>query len=675
LPTASSNSPICVGTLLMLTGGGTEAAYAWSGPNNFTSSQQSPTIANVSIASMGNYTLMVTNANGCTSTIMTSVTVNVNPIPTASSNSPICAGTALTLTGDGIGTVYAWTGANNFTSSQQNPSIANASVAATGNYTLTVTNANGCTSSVTTSVTVNANPTATASSNSPIYAKTTLNLTGAGGGTYAWAGPNLFTSSSQNPSVTNVSTADSGIYTLTVTTNGCTNLATTSVTIFPAVIIYVNKSNTNGFQDGTNWTKAFSNLQSAIATASAILDSPVEIWVAKGTYKPTANTDRSISFTPPSGVKMYGGFVGTETLLSQRNFRTNETLLSGDIGTVDLATDNSTHIVKIIDGNNQTLIDGFSIKYGYAVANSSALTADNVSATPQAPVSSESGGAIYIQNSGPTIANCIIQSNTGIFGAGIYSEVKSVTNIKFCYISGNSATFGGGIYNMNSNSEVCNTVISGNKALGGAMYNNNSSPTITNATISGNDGTVGGIFNNTPSIPIIKNSIIWNNSGATNSYSIITYSIVQGGYTGVGNMNLDPKFVSSQPYGLAPITTGNYHVLAGSPSNDMGENGKISTTDIDLDGNLRRNAGGIVDMGAYEFNGFNTGLIISIIAGNWEDASTWNLNRIPTLTDNVIININHTVTVNGMGEAKSLEYRTNGKVNFGNSNAQLKMGF
>jgi hypothetical protein len=140
-------------------------------------------------------------------------------------------------------------------------------------------------------------------------------------------------------------------------------------------------------------------------------------------------------------------------------------------------------------------------------------------------------------------------------------------------------------------------------------------------------------------------------------------------------MNLDPKFVSAQPYGLAPITTGNYHVLAGSPSNDMGENGSITTTDLDLDGNLRRNAGGVVDMGAYEFNGFNTGLIISIISGNWEDASTWNLNRIPTLTDNVIININHTVTVNSIGEAKSLEYRTNAMVNFGNLNAKLKMGF
>lgn len=66
-----------------------------------------------------------------------------------------------------------------------------------------------------------------------------------------------------------------------------------------------------------------------------------------------------------------------------------------------------------------------------------------------------------------------------------------------------------------------NSVISGNKALNEAMYDNNSNPNKFSASISGNDGTIEGIFNNALSIPILKNSIIWNNSGATNSFSLI----------------------------------------------------------------------------------------------------------------------------------------------------------
>lgn len=80
-------------------------------------------------------------------------------------------------------------------------------------------------------------------------------------------------------------------------------------------------------------------------------------------------------------------------------------------------------------------------------------------------------------------------------------------------------------------------------------------------------------------------------------------------------------------------------------------------------------------MDAYKFNGFNTGIVISILSINWEDITTWNLSRIPTLTDNIIIDVNHTVIVNGTGEAKSIEYRKNAIVKFGNLNASLRMGF
>ena len=136
--------------------------YSWTGPNGFTSAVQSPTISAVTAAAAGTYTLTVTNSNGCTASTTVVVTINPLPVPTAGSNSPICAGFTLNLTGNPSGmTSYSWTGPNGFASTTQSPSISNALVAASGTYTLTVTNSNGCNGSATTTVVVNPKPATT----------------------------------------------------------------------------------------------------------------------------------------------------------------------------------------------------------------------------------------------------------------------------------------------------------------------------------------------------------------------------------------------------------------------------------------------------------------------------------------------------------------------------------
>ena len=69
-------------------------------------------------------------------------------------------------------------------------------------------------------------------------------------------------------------------------------------------------------------------------------------------------------------------------------------------------------------------------------------------------------------------------------------------------------------------------------------------------------------------------------------------------------------------------------------------------------------------------------IITSVVSGNWETPATWNLNRVPTTTDNVIIEVNHTVTVNtNDANAKKVETRSNGKVIFNNNTTRLKLGF
>lgn len=106
----------------------------------------------------GHYTVSATNASGTVS-MPNAADIFYYPAPatTAASNSPICAATALNLTGGPSGmTAYAWTGPNGFSSALQNPTLGNATPAASGTYTLTATNSYGC--GVAASVTVTVNP-------------------------------------------------------------------------------------------------------------------------------------------------------------------------------------------------------------------------------------------------------------------------------------------------------------------------------------------------------------------------------------------------------------------------------------------------------------------------------------------------------------------------------------
>ena len=422
-------------------------------------------------------------------------------------------------------------------------------------------------------------------------------------------------------------------------------------------------------QDGNTWATAYGNLQTAVTASTAGL----EVWVAKGTYKPTTTSTRTIYFNVPSGVTVYGGFAGTEAMLTDRNFRTNVTILSGDIGTPTLESDNSYHVVVFNGSSNTTVLDGFTITGGNANFDPKTTFSVTTSLTTS---TIETGGGIVVQNAGmPMIVNCTVINNAAVSGGGLYASDASMPNIMACKFMGNQAGFGAAMYFQDgSNGKINNTLISGNKGIGG-VYNNTSNPMITNTTFSGNGGYNGGIFN-TNSQPVVKNSIIWGNSTPFNdTQSIITYSTIQGGYVGIGNLSGDPKFVNQTPEGLAPNITGDYHLQASSLAIDRGDNGTISLTDKDLDGNLRRFAGGNVDMGAFEFQGSATAnIVISVQSGAWEVNSTWDTGRVPQLGDNVIINNNHNVTISGTGTAKNVEIRTNAKLIHGSASSKLQTG-
>jgi hypothetical protein len=158
------------------------------------------------------------------------------PNPNPSNNGPVCEGDTLFLSAQTIpGASYSWSGPNGFSSNQQNPFVANATSAASGTYTLTVT-AGGCSGqSFTTQATVSAIPSAPSiGSNSPVIVGGTINLTAPtiAGASYNWTGPNGFSSTQQNPSISNATNADSGTYSCFVVVNSCTsNVASIVVSV------------------------------------------------------------------------------------------------------------------------------------------------------------------------------------------------------------------------------------------------------------------------------------------------------------------------------------------------------------------------------------------------------------------------------------------------------------
>ncbi len=226
---ASNTGPYCAGSTVQLNCPTAASSYAWTGPS-FSSGSQNPTIGSSTPAMSGNYTVLVTIGT-CTATATTSVTVNALPTPAPSNTGPYCPGATIQLN-VGAYSTYTWTGPS-FTSNVQNPTIANAQVAHSGMYAVTVQDANGCINTSNTNVLVNPTPVIT-NNNPGTCVNQTINLTSTGGGTYLWTGPMSFSSTAQNPSIPNAVLGMSGPYNLLVTSAaGCTNSAVSNVTVYP----------------------------------------------------------------------------------------------------------------------------------------------------------------------------------------------------------------------------------------------------------------------------------------------------------------------------------------------------------------------------------------------------------------------------------------------------------
>src|SRR5690554_2616999 len=248
VPTANSDkSAYCVGEPIQLSGGPDDmVSYSWAYPDGTIEEERNPLIASADYGSHnGTYTLTVESADGCINTKTLNVVVNENPTATLPADFDVCEDTPLnfttTVTGGAGPYSYAWTkDGNPIGTTTASISVPSASLSDAGVYEVTVTGANGCgaaTASI--SIGVNERPVIGAVSNDgPACEGESIQLsssgvTGVGILSYAWTGPNGYSSSDENPLIDSVTLADAGAYTLVVSDeSGCSsNPETTTVVV------------------------------------------------------------------------------------------------------------------------------------------------------------------------------------------------------------------------------------------------------------------------------------------------------------------------------------------------------------------------------------------------------------------------------------------------------------
>ena len=415
-------------------------------------------------------------------------------------------------------------------------------------------------------------------------------------------------------------------------------LAVLILTALPPVSVYALdlicyvKADAAGANDGSSWTNAFTDLQSALGTSTC-----TEMWVAAGTYKPTSGTDRVATFQLKDGVALYGGFSGTETGRDQRDWSRNLTLLSGDLGLANYLLDNSYHVVT---GANNATLDGFTVTEGYT------------NTVPDLLTPHRSGAGMYNLNSSPTVTNVIffhngaqlggpgmhnvnsspvltrvtfrdnwtegMQSKTAS-GSALFNDHSNPTLIQVNFVENYSnlgSSYRAALYNFHSNPIVRDSTFANNPE---AIDNDNSSPLLTNVTILSFLPETGqiGITNYSNSHPVLTNVTfkgysyaLYNWAGGTNT-TTLNNTVVDGGcnLNGSSITNGGGNVFSSDTCSVTPSTTlnlgslsdnggptGTIPLLAGSAAIGAGVEANCPATD-----QRGQPRGGACDSGAYEY--------------------------------------------------------------------------
>jgi len=362
------------------------------------------------------------------------------------------------------------------------------------------------------------------------------------------------------------------------------------------------KTDGNDANDGSTWELAKSTIQAAI---DAVASQGGEVWVKAVTYNQR--------ITIRQYVHVYGGFNGTETDKSSRDWKTNITILDGQSKGSVVTVQRSGYMLSTIDGF--TIRKGLRTSYGADVgggiycSDASPLIANNTLSENKATY----GGGIGCFGGTAFISNCSITGNEGSDGGAIACESSSpiIFNNR---ITANTASKGGGVYCFRygyaanaAEPIIAGNLITGNTASGegaGIYCDSYARPTITNNVIVGNltSGDGGGIYCYEP-VPISDNIIAFNSSGICQKYAGGTPQLMNNcvyGNTSYNYKNISPGAtdISEDPL-FVDRPGGDYHLTPESPCINRGTNSAPGLPLFDMDGEGRICAG-TVDIGADE---------------------------------------------------------------------------
>ncbi len=485
-PTAvASADPVCAGGNLHLYASG-GVSYTWLGPNGFTSQSANPVLYNVSSTTNDTYTVKVTNSNGCSATANVSVTVNAGPAINSNTitNSSCGASTgAITIAQTG-GTSFLW---SNGSTSQ------NISGVPSGNYTVTVTDASGCSTQQTYAVQNSDGPSASASVvNVDCSGNNTgkVNLSVTGGATpysYYWTATNGGIIPSGQINSQNLSGLVAGTYSVDITdASGCHSSAS-------AFVSQPNPLQSNGIVTNVG---CFGGSTGAINISASGGNGSYTYNIDEGSFGPTFNFTNLTAGTHTVYVKDGNGCqISTDYTVSQPS-----SALSATPSVTNVTCNGSSN------GQITLLVSGGTTPYSYSWTGPSSFAASTKDITGlkagsySVLISDKNGCSITPSASvtEPVILGAVVNTaNISCFGANdgtvtISNPSGGSGNYEYELNSGNwqsSGSFtglGSGLYAVNIRDAVYPTC---SKTL--------SSPTITepsllNATIAKTDITCNG---------------------------------------------------------------------------------------------------------------------------------------------------------------------------------------
>ena len=360
-----------------------------------------------------------------------------------------------------------------------------------------------------------------------------------------------------------------------------------------------------GANNGQSWADAYTSLPYALDVALY----GYEIWVAQGTYRPNDGVvsipeldERELTFQMKNGVTIEGGYAGFgEPDPDARDMKLYETILNGDLngddgGDFTNYDDNIYHIVTFDSGvDASTILDGLTIRGGAADLDGRQ--------------NRNRGGGIVNPDGDPTLINCIVRENRA-HGSGGMDNGGSPTLIGCTFMGNKASGDAAGAFGLcggyGRGTLMINCIFTGNTAEhGGAILVDGGNLEMINCTLSENYAEYhsGGIDIDGCNVTL-TNCILWGNSGpqTVGDIPVVSYSNIQGGWPGVGNIDVDPGFADPNGVdGIAGTQDDSFRLSADSLCIDAGDNSAVTVT-TDMDGN-QRIVNNFVDIGAYEFQG------------------------------------------------------------------------